>query len=317
MKLRYDNEQNPADPMNGAEIADGGRLAALLDARRRQPPFLARLSGENGFELMIGIGRNVGCAQHSRSNGDLPYLMAVSPNPPLKSGGVEFLTANTPTPIPARNILRFDELREIAVHFLETGERSSSVAWESVGAVKRDWRGPMRPRPYQHVLRFLLERWHNPHDDTNAKFAARMRARPDWRSGQPVEVCYLNHQDTHDPMNGSVLRRSDELAELLDERRKDAPFVAQLLADNGLKLVLGIGSGVGFIQFRRIDGDLPYYMARSPRRWVKSKHVAFRIDNVPVPFPRRYVLNSDDVAQIAQYFLATGERSDAFSWESI
>jgi len=84
MNVLYVNQQDDLDSMNGAVIADGARLAELLDGRRKKPPFLARLSGENGFELMIGIGGRFGCVQHSRSDGEPPYLMAVSPNPPKK-----------------------------------------------------------------------------------------------------------------------------------------------------------------------------------------------------------------------------------------
>jgi hypothetical protein len=266
---------------------------------------------------MIGIGGSFGCVQHSRSDGSPPYLLAMSADPPMKSGGIEFLTANTPTPITARHIVRYTELEEIARHFLETGRRSHKVSWEKVGAVKPDTRGPWRPRPHQIVLRFLLERWHSPCDDTNMKLARGVRFRPDWRSGQPVEVCYLNHQDTRDQVNGRVFRQSDALVKLLRERRKHAPFVIQLVADNGLKLVLGIGSSVGFVQFRRIDGDLPYYMARPPRRRIKSRRVAFLVDSVSVPILGRFILEFDEVEQIAEHFLLTGERSDAFAWEPI
>lgn len=59
-------------------------------------------------------------------------------------------------------------------------------------------------------------------------------------------------------MNGIVIADSHEVADLLDNRRKNVPFVAELFANNGFKLVLGMGSGTGFVQHRRIDGDLPF-----------------------------------------------------------
>ena len=118
-------------------------------------------------------------------------------------------------------------------------------------------------------------------------------------------------------MNGCVLARSDEVAGLLDERRKNVPFVAELFASNGFKLALGIGSGIGFVQHRRINGDLPYYMARPQQRRTKSRGARFLVDNVQVPVPGRFVLNFDEVAHIVQHFLVAGERSTAFAWESI
>ena len=130
MIVRYKNQQNDSDPMNGLVLTSKRELSNLLQARRNDPPFLARLWADNGFEITIGIAGEIGCVQYSSSDGRAPYLMAHSVNPPLKSGDVEFLTADTPTPVPAAEIISFAELEEIALHFLETGERSSSVSWE-------------------------------------------------------------------------------------------------------------------------------------------------------------------------------------------
>jgi hypothetical protein len=131
MKVRYDNQQDDLDPMNGGVFSDQEKLIELLDSRRNDPPFAARLSGDNGFELMIGIGGDVGCVQYSHSNGDLPYLMAVPPGP-QPSGDVEFLMGGTATPIPARYILSFDELKKVVLYFLETGDRINAVSWEAI-----------------------------------------------------------------------------------------------------------------------------------------------------------------------------------------
>jgi hypothetical protein len=132
MIVRYKNQQDDSDPMNDVAITSKRQLSNLLQTRRINAPFLARFWSDNGFEIMVGIGGELGCVQYSRSDGRRPYLMAHSPNPPLNSGGVEFLTANTPTPVPAAEIISFAELEEIAIHFLETGERSSLVLWEAL-----------------------------------------------------------------------------------------------------------------------------------------------------------------------------------------
>lgn len=137
MIVRYKNQQDDSDPMNNVAITSKRELSHLLQVRRNNSPFLARLSGDNGFEIMIGIGGDVGCAQYSCSDGSRPYLMAQSANPPLKGGDVEFLTANTPTPVPASEIISFEELEQIALHFLETGERSDIVCWEDLAMASR------------------------------------------------------------------------------------------------------------------------------------------------------------------------------------
>ncbi len=132
MIVRYRNNQDKYDPRNETAIAGGTNLSELLDDVRKRTPFIAELCGDNGFELVLGIGGDFAFVEHRRIDGDLPYLMAISARPQLKTGDVEFLTANTPTPIAARYILSFDELKQIALHFLETGERSDTVTWDSI-----------------------------------------------------------------------------------------------------------------------------------------------------------------------------------------
>jgi Immunity protein Imm1 len=130
MSIQYLSHQDKFDSMNGRTIEQAAQLSELLHRRRNQRPFVAEISGDNGFQLTFGIGTDLCCAQHSRADGSQPYLMAVSPRPLLKTGYAEFLSANTPTPIAARYIISFDELKEIALYFLQTGERSDGVSWQ-------------------------------------------------------------------------------------------------------------------------------------------------------------------------------------------
>jgi hypothetical protein len=140
MKIRYENQQNKSDPMNGAVIEESAELAELLNSRRNETPFLGELCGNNGYHIEFGIGGDIGCVQFSRIDGDPPYLMAVSINPPMKFGYIEFLISNTPTPFAARYIISFDELKEVALHFMNTGDRSDRVLWQELDprVVKED-----------------------------------------------------------------------------------------------------------------------------------------------------------------------------------
>ena len=130
MKIRYFNYQDDLDPMHGAVITASEQLAALLGDAKRKPPFTAKLKGDNGFEILAGIGEEFCCAQYSCSDGNPPYLMAMSAHPLLKRGLPEFLTGGTLSPTPARYVICFDELKAILIHFLETGERSNAFSWE-------------------------------------------------------------------------------------------------------------------------------------------------------------------------------------------
>lgn len=130
MTIRYLSHQDKFDPMNGRPIEQREQMSELLDLRRNKCPFVAEICGDNGFRLTFGLGSNFCCVQHCHADGSQPYLMAVSPNPPMKKGCAEFLSANTPTPIAARYIISFDELKEIAQYFLLTGQRSHAVSWQ-------------------------------------------------------------------------------------------------------------------------------------------------------------------------------------------
>jgi hypothetical protein len=130
MKVRYFNCQDNLDPLHGTVIAESAELEKMLEDAKRKPPFIAELHADNGFEVSIGICENYGWFQYSNLDGNPPYLNAMSPQRPLKRGFVEFLDANTPTPIPARYIISFDELKSISIHFFRTGRPSSVVSWE-------------------------------------------------------------------------------------------------------------------------------------------------------------------------------------------
>lgn len=144
MKVQYYNYQNKRDPKHGVVITGNAQLAELLENARREPPFIANLEGDNGSEILMGISEKFGWVQYSLSNSGGPYLMAVSPEPPFKRGYLEFLAANTLTPIAARYVIRFDELKQVALHFLETGEKSDAVSWQLLNprATKEDAERP-------------------------------------------------------------------------------------------------------------------------------------------------------------------------------
>lgn len=129
MKTVYRNQQHDDDPFNGSTIDSEKELVTLLKARSGKPLFI-RLSFDDGCELLLGIAQGVGCVQHSASSGRSPNLLAVSALPPLQRGYIEFLTADTPTPVAARYIISFDDLLQIAVKYFRTGERSDKVVGE-------------------------------------------------------------------------------------------------------------------------------------------------------------------------------------------
>ena len=140
MRIRYANYQDGLDPLNSTVVAGRAELIELLDARRNNAPFFARFSCDNGFQIMMGVGRDLGCAQYSSVHGRAPFLMGVSHRPLMRGGYIEFLAGDTPTAIAARYILSFEELKTVALYFLETGGRSDRVFWRELDpkAVRED-----------------------------------------------------------------------------------------------------------------------------------------------------------------------------------
>ncbi|MEX0701314.1 MAG: Imm1 family immunity protein [Planctomycetales bacterium] len=132
MIARFFDRQDTANPLNGVTVPDERTLDEALDSLRKREPSFCELMGDNGFELLIGVGHDIGCVQYSAADGSLPYLIAVASESANDDGYVEFLTADTPTPIPVRYCLPLRMIRAIAAEFVITGERSESVTWEEV-----------------------------------------------------------------------------------------------------------------------------------------------------------------------------------------
>jgi len=97
-----------------------------------RPPFFAEVEGENGFNLLVGVGGKWSCLQHSAVNGSPPYLVAVPREPQFGFHDMEFLAGNTPTPIRGRYILRAELAEKVISFFVETGIKSELVEWEEI-----------------------------------------------------------------------------------------------------------------------------------------------------------------------------------------
>lgn len=133
MMLTFFDMHDESNPQNGVAVHEPDSLLKMLDSFRDREPFFAELVGENGYKLTIGIG-SMGCVQHSRSDDEPPYLMAVE-NATEKRGSdelQEFLVGNYATEVPAHYLLPFKRVKEIAAYFQRTGERRPAVSWEDL-----------------------------------------------------------------------------------------------------------------------------------------------------------------------------------------
>ena len=130
MIAQFFDRQDTANPMNGTMLDNSDELRKMLSELRSRQPFFAELIGENGYKLLLGIGFSDSCVQHSSADGSAPYLMAVAVE--AREGEVEFLIADTASPVPMRYCLSYETMVEIATHFLNSGERYPTVDWEEL-----------------------------------------------------------------------------------------------------------------------------------------------------------------------------------------
>ena len=130
MSVKFFDLQDENNPDNGTNVIDGGSVKALLMRNATREPFTCELVYEDKMQLMIGLGPQLCCAQHSATDGNSPYLVAYLESERMQTGEVEFMLSKSPTEILRRQCFPLKVLLDVAAYFVETGERSPIVLWE-------------------------------------------------------------------------------------------------------------------------------------------------------------------------------------------
>lgn len=132
MIIYFRNYQDERDPDQGRLISSEDEVASLLDRKRQASPFIAEFCGADDFEITVGLGGDYGFVQYNLIDGATPYLMALSRQPPMRRGCIEFMCGGTLTPVAARYIMRFHEVKQVVLNFARTGGKSDSVLWREL-----------------------------------------------------------------------------------------------------------------------------------------------------------------------------------------
>jgi len=132
-----------------------------------------------------------------------------------------------------------------------------------------------------------------------------------------MTVRFFDRQDAANPANGSVITDATELRALLSSLSGRPPFFAELIAESGFTLLLGLGSAGGCAQCSPTDSSAPYLMAVSRASPDSKAEMSFLMGDTPSPVPGRYALPHETVVAIAEAFLETGHRSADVAWEEI
>ena len=126
---------------------------------------------------------------------------------------------------------------------------------------------------------------------------------------------FFDRQHAANPLNGTTLSEPAAVREIIQSMQQRRPFLAELIGENGRKLLLGLGSGDGCAQFSSNDGSPPYLMALENN--AEAEDQDFLIGDTASPVPRRFCLPMQKVADIAAVFLYSGERASDVAWEQI
>jgi hypothetical protein len=128
---------------------------------------------------------------------------------------------------------------------------------------------------------------------------------------------FFDRQNTANPLNGTTICDSTELRRLLDSVSDRPPFFAELIGENGFKLLLGIGSAGGCAQFSAADGSAPYLMAVAEDGPKMEGEIKFLIGDTASPVPKRYLLPYLALVDVAAGFVSSGERCPHVAWEEV
>jgi hypothetical protein len=132
-----------------------------------------------------------------------------------------------------------------------------------------------------------------------------------------MKVKFCDMDDASNPLNGSTIRDSRRLLQILRGMQGREPFFCELEGENGYRLDVGLAATFGCAQYSHSEGDPPYLMAVDSDAKPEDGYKEFFCQNMHTSVPARHCLPLDVTMQIAAFFLETGKPSPAVSWEEI
>lgn len=130
-----------------------------------------------------------------------------------------------------------------------------------------------------------------------------------------MKAQFFDRQDVANAANGENIGSLLQLRQVLAGLRDREPFFAELIGDNGYKLLLGLGSTEGCAQFSSVDGAPPYLMAVGEQH--AEGELEFLIGDTATPVPKKYCLPRKVIEDIAAEFVDKGQRKSDVLWEEI
>jgi hypothetical protein len=132
-----------------------------------------------------------------------------------------------------------------------------------------------------------------------------------------MNVKIFDRNDASNPLNGSIIRDSTRLVEILQGMKDRKPFFCELVGENGYNLLVGVATTYGCAQYSRDDGEPPYLMAVLNNAVADEGYKEFLFANTLTPVPARCCMPLGRIVEIAAFFQETGRASPVVLWEEI
>lgn len=130
-----------------------------------------------------------------------------------------------------------------------------------------------------------------------------------------MKVKFIDLEDENSPARNQLFEDADSLLAQVESANKREPFFCQLEADNGYKLLLGLGPTEGCAQYSKSSDSPPYLMALGNNNTNTDQ--SFLISGSATPVKSKYLLSIANVKEIADCFLESGKTTDIVQWEEI
>ena len=126
---------------------------------------------------------------------------------------------------------------------------------------------------------------------------------------------FFDLQDESNPDNGFTVNDGASVKELLLRNAFRQPFTCELVYEDKIQLMIGLGPSLCSAQHSSVDGDSRYLVAYLESERMQTGEVEFLLSKSPTEISRRQCFPLKILLDVAAHFVETGRRSPKVQWE--
>jgi hypothetical protein len=130
-----------------------------------------------------------------------------------------------------------------------------------------------------------------------------------------MSAIFYDLQDETNPDNGKIVEDGASVKELLRKNALRRPFTCQLVYEDRLQLMIGLGEHHCSAQHSANNGDSQYLVGYLRENRGQTGEVEFMLSGSPTEISRRHCFPLDILLEVAAHFVETGDRSSIVLWE--